>query len=79
MNLFTFNQQANIAETEVSGDWAFSRGSWTSTLTPKGEGAAFLIDGKFMTILRRQADGSWKLYRDIFNSNTETFVTPIGD
>jgi ketosteroid isomerase-like protein len=33
-------------------------------------GRPISIDGKYMTILERQADGSWKIHRDIFNSNT---------
>jgi ketosteroid isomerase-like protein len=69
MDQFTFHQEITIDETEITGSWAFSRGMFVSTLTPKGEGQAVLIDGKFMTVLKRQADGSWKIYRDIWNSN----------
>lgn len=29
-----------------------------------------LVDGKYMRIFQKQPDGSWKLYQDIFNSNT---------
>ena len=54
-------------ETVVMGDWAFSRGTYTADLTSGGN--AVHVDGKFMTIFRRQDDGSWKIYRDIFNSN----------
>ena len=52
---------------EVAGDWAFSRGVYTSTR--EVDGSDVETDGKFMTILKRQDDGSWKIYRDIFNSN----------
>ena len=55
-------------ETVVMGDWAFSRGTYTADLTSGG--TAVHVDGKFMTIFRRQDDGSWKIYRDIFNSNS---------
>ena len=55
-------------ETVVMGDWAFSRGTYTADLTSGGN--AVHVDGKFMTIFRRQDDGSWKIYRDIFNSNS---------
>ena len=79
MDLYTFDQDITIDETVVAGDWAFSRGVWISRLTPKGEGQALLIDGKFVTIFRRQSDGGWKIYRDIHNSNTESFLTPTGD
>jgi len=77
LNRFSNEQDITILETEIGGDWAFSRGTWISTLTPKETGQSYLIDGKFMTIFRRQRNGDWKIYRDIFNSNTATFVTPI--
>jgi uncharacterized protein (TIGR02246 family) len=54
-------------ETVIMGDWAFSRGNYTATQTVQGNTVE--VDGKFMTIFRRQDDGSWKIYRDIFNSN----------
>ena len=55
------------AETVIMGDWAFSRGNYTATQTVQGNTVE--VDGKFMTIFRRQDDGEWKIYRDIFNSN----------
>jgi uncharacterized protein (TIGR02246 family) len=55
-------------QTLVMGDWAFSRGTYTADLTSGGNEVH--VDGKFMTIFRRQDDGSWKIYRDIFNSNS---------
>ncbi len=49
------------------GDWEVSRGNYTAELISQGN--EIEADGKFMTIFRRQEDGSWKIYRDIFNSN----------
>jgi uncharacterized protein (TIGR02246 family) len=69
---FTFNMSITNEEAGVAGDWAFARGRYTATLTPKKPGQAVPIDGKYMTILRRQPDGTWKIYRDIFNSNVPT-------
>jgi uncharacterized protein (TIGR02246 family) len=54
---------------EVAGDWAFGRRTYTSTLIPKAGGATIYIDGKALTIFKRQADGSWKIFRDCFNYN----------
>jgi uncharacterized protein (TIGR02246 family) len=56
-------------EIQVLDDWAYARGVYTSARTVDGQEVE--VDGKFMTILRRQDDGSWKIYRDIFNSNTQ--------
>ncbi len=70
LDQFTFNMK-NITnlETEESGDLAFARGSFNATLTPKGSGEPIVVDGKYLTILKRQPDGSWKIHRDAFNSN----------
>ena len=51
-------------EVQVSGDLAFSRGTYTVSMAPKGKGATTSFDGKWMDILKKQADGSWKIYRD---------------
>ena len=57
-------------EIEVAGDWAYSRGSYSSDrVNAKGE--EIHIEGKFMTIHKRQDDGAWKIYRDIFNANPQ--------
>ena len=50
------------------GDLAYVRGNYALTITPPG--AAALHDrGKFVEIWRKQADGSWKMQWDIFNSD----------
>lgn len=56
-------------EVHVSGDLAFSRGTYTLSLTPKEGGPTTYIDGKWLDILKRQADGSWKIYIDCVNYN----------
>ena len=49
-------------EIVVTDDWAFSRGNFTVNEA---------LEGKFLTIFRRQDDGSWRIYRDAFNFNSE--------
>lgn len=56
-------------ETWVAGNMAFARGTFTRSLSPKAGGPTTYFDGKYLTVLKRQADGSWKIFRDIFNSN----------
>lgn len=68
-DLFDITMSITNEEVQVGGDWAVARGVYTATLTPKAGGDDVLVDGKYMTLLQRQADGSWKIYRDIFNSN----------
>lgn len=69
LDQFTVDIEITNEEVRVAGDWAYARGTYTATLTPKQGGEALFIDGKYMTILERQPDGSWKIHRDIFNSN----------
>ena len=69
LDQFTFNMGITNEEVEVAGDWAFARGTYTAILTPKAGGETIDIDGKYLTILKRQVDGSWKIFRDCFNSN----------
>ena len=52
-----------------SGDQAVARGTYAATVTPKDGSEEIFIDGKYMTLLKRQPDGSWKIFRDIYNSN----------
>jgi len=66
---FRFDMRIHTEEVRTAGEWAFARGLYQATLTPKTGGPSIPIDGKFLTILARQADGSWRIYRDIFNSN----------
>ena len=70
LDYFAFDIAVTPQEVRAAGDWAFSRGIYKATMTPKKGGKTVLIDGKYMSILQRQADGSWKIHRDIFNSNT---------
>lgn len=58
-----------VSELRVSGDFGFVRGTYTESMIPKAGGETFEYDGKYLTILEKQADGSWKVARDCFNSN----------
>lgn len=60
----------DIDEVELAGDdWAFERGTYTIALAPKAGGTPIRDTGKYLTIYRRQADHSWLMARDIWNSN----------
>lgn len=59
----------NNREVEVFGDFGFASGTYSTLLFPKAEGEPIFIDGKYLTIFKKQADGTWKIYRDAFNSN----------
>ena len=66
-----FEVQIRYTSTEivVAGDWAFDRGTYSQTLTPKRGGAAHNETGKYLWLYRRAPDGSWKQARVIWNSS----------
>ncbi len=67
---YTFDIKETTEEVIVAGDWAFARGTYTYTITPKAGGEPIGDDsGKWMAFNKRQPDGSWKIYRNIFNSD----------
>jgi len=53
-------------ETQIAGDWAFSRGKFEETVVPTG-GDPFDVVGKYLFIFHRETDGSWKIARMIGN------------
>jgi uncharacterized protein (TIGR02246 family) len=64
----TSNYQEQSVEVEGQGDLAYDRGTYSMTVAPPG--AAPIEDrGKYLFILRKQADGSWKISRAMFNSD----------
>ena len=53
---------------EDSGHLAYEIGAYTLKIQPEG-GEATTDKGKYVVIWKRQADGSWKLAVDIWNTN----------
>jgi uncharacterized protein (TIGR02246 family) len=54
-------------ETKVAGDWAFERGTETITLETDASGEQVRLVIKYLAILARQPDGSWKVGRYMYN------------
>jgi uncharacterized protein (TIGR02246 family) len=52
----------------VGGDYAVETGTYKMTMVPK-KGAAMEDHGKYVVVWKKQADGGWKLYRDIWNTD----------
>lgn len=56
-------------EVEVRDDLAFARGAVVLSSVFKETGDTTYIDIKFLDILKKQTDGTWKIYIDCFNLN----------
>jgi uncharacterized protein (TIGR02246 family) len=54
---------ADILELEIRGDWAWLRNYIDITVTPPG-GASVRRSGYTLSILRKESDGRWLLFRD---------------
>ena len=66
---FTTEFTVASEELEVVGDWAFDWGAYMTALTPKAGGEPTEDRGKYIVILRKQVDGSWRIVKNIWNSN----------
>lgn len=63
--------ESGYEEVKVEGDLAFGRGFAKVTLYPKNGEGPIKSTSKYLNILERQSDGSWKTTHDIWNSNEE--------
>jgi uncharacterized protein (TIGR02246 family) len=68
--------QLSISEVDVQGDTAIVRGTYSANFTVPGMDAPMEDRGKTLNVWKRQADGSWKLHRDIWNSNMPILRLP---
>jgi uncharacterized protein (TIGR02246 family) len=63
--------ELNTHSVEGSGNLAYAVGTYRETLTPKKAGAKPLptAEGKYLEVLKRQDDGSWKIIYDMWSPN----------
>ena len=60
---------SHYVNVEVFGDHAYGRGIAEVTLTPKDGGEAVSSTSKYINLLEKQSDGTWKTTHDIWNAN----------
>jgi uncharacterized protein (TIGR02246 family) len=60
--------QASKVDTSSSGDMGYTQGSYTLTLTDPQSKQVINDHGSYVTVYRKQADGTWKAVSDIASS-----------
>jgi len=56
-------------EIKVAGDWAFEWGTYSGSISPDGGGEPLRATGKVIRVLKKSADGSWRIARAMYNSD----------
>jgi uncharacterized protein (TIGR02246 family) len=69
LNGFSGPTDLTTTAVEGRGDLAYAVGKYRQTLTPKKAGAKPLPteEGKYLEVLKKQADGSWKIVYDMWS------------
>jgi uncharacterized protein (TIGR02246 family) len=63
----TRNMTIHLEEVRILSNWAYSYGTFAFERTTKGGGETTDYCGKFLDILMKGADGSWKIAVDCHN------------
>ena len=66
---YTHELTVSQDESQAADGWAFGQGTYQLKLTPKGRGKEIEDAGKWLNLIQRQPDGSWKIARHIWNSD----------
>ena len=74
---FSVNAEIMPDETRTMGDFGFDRGRYKMTMTPKAGGDAIIDEGRYVVLLRKEADGAWKVSSDIDNSTMPLPSVPV--
>jgi ketosteroid isomerase-like protein len=69
---FTFDVRYTDSQVDVAGDRAIERYMGTGTITPKKGGPPIQDRIKGIHIYHRQADGSWLIAQDVWNSDLKS-------
>ena len=66
---FSMQFTTDKAEVAKSGEFGYTRGAYTMTMSDPTTKKPLREKGKYVTIYARQADGSWKMLEDISNAD----------
>jgi ketosteroid isomerase-like protein len=68
--------EATRVEVASAGDSAYTQGSYTLTVTDSATKKPVNDKGSYVTVYKKQADGSWKAVSDIASSSTPPMPPP---
>ena len=71
MDLFDTEMTISPEDVHILDDRAYSYGSYKHAITPKEGGESISDTGMFLTILEKQANGSWKIAIACFNTSQQ--------
>jgi uncharacterized protein (TIGR02246 family) len=66
---FALTFQATKVDVGKGGDLAYTRGTYSMTMTDPKTKQPVTDHGKYVTIFRKQADGKWKAVEDMISSD----------
>ena len=66
------NSRATRSTSPASGDLAYARGKFTEKYTDKKTGKVMTDSGSYLTVYKKQDDGSWKVVEDFSVPNPDT-------
>jgi len=70
LNAYTVRFELSSDTVEGRGDLAYNVGRYRFTAVPKAKADPGVADeGKFLEVLKKQSDGSWKYIVDMYSSN----------
>jgi uncharacterized protein (TIGR02246 family) len=69
-NALSLSFEASRVDVAKSGDVAYTQGSYTMTMTDPATKKPISDKGSYVTVYKKQADGSWKAVSDIASSAT---------
>ncbi len=67
---FALTFQSSRVEASKGGDLVYTQGTYTMTASDPKTKKPMTDKGKYLTVYRKQADGSWKALADTFNSDS---------
>lgn len=64
---FKVNATLPIDEIQLDAEWGFVRGTYDLRLKPSAGGDPVAEDGQYIDVVKKDADGNWKIARAIWN------------